>query len=89
VLTVSEDKEGAGPPVKLLAEKGLSALALVIDADGSLAKSMRVKGMPTTLIINAKGEEIARMEGEADWGEKSSLDAVLSLLDGTAPNPTR
>lgn len=83
VLTVSEDKEGAGPAVKLLAEKGLSNLPLVIDADGSIAKSVRVKGMPTTLIVNAKGEEVARMEGEADWGEKSSLDAVIGLLDGT------
>lgn len=85
VLTVSEDKEGAGPAMKLLAEKGLSALPLVVDADGSVAKSLGVRGMPTTLIINAKGEEIARMEGEADWGEKSSLDAVIGLLDVAAP----
>ncbi|MDO8606794.1 MAG: TlpA disulfide reductase family protein [Phaeospirillum sp.] len=88
VLTVSEDKEGAGPAVKLLAEKGLSHLPLVIDADGSLAKSMRVKGMPTTLIVNAKGEEVARMEGEVDWGEKSSFDGVISLLE-LAATPAR
>ena len=80
VLTVSEDKEGAGPAQKLLAEKGLS-LPLLVDADGSVAKSLRIRGLPTTLIINAKGEEIARMEGEADWGQKESLDAVLGLLN--------
>ncbi len=85
VLTVSEDKEGAGPPTKLLAEKGLSELPLLIDSDGSVAKAHRVKGMPTTLIVNAKGEEIARMEGEVDWSQKSSLDVVLGLLDGSLP----
>ncbi len=85
VLTVSEDKEGAGPPVHLLAEKGLGDLPLVVDADGALAKALGVRGMPTTLIINAKGEEIARMEGEADWGQRSSLDAVIGLLDIGVP----
>ena len=83
VLTVSEDKEGAGPAQKLLAEKGLS-LPLLVDADGSVAKALRVRGLPTTLIINAKGEEVARLEGEADWGEKSSLDTVLGLLNDAA-----
>jgi thiol-disulfide isomerase/thioredoxin len=79
VLTVSEDKEGAGPARKLLAEKGLS-LPLLVDADGSVAKALRIRGLPTTLIINARGEEVARREGEADWGETSSLDTVLGLL---------
>jgi thiol-disulfide isomerase/thioredoxin len=85
VITVSEDKEGAGPPTKLLADKGLTELPLLVDADGSVAKAHRVKGMPTTLIVNAKGEELARMEGEVDWSQKASLDVVLGLLDGSLP----
>lgn len=88
VLTVSEDKEGAAPALKLLADKGLSHLALVVDADGAVAKATNVRGMPTTLIIDAKGMEVARMQGEVDWSQKTSLDAVLSLLDIDAP-PTR
>jgi thiol-disulfide isomerase/thioredoxin len=85
VLMVSEDKEGAGPPVKVLAEKGLSNLRLVVDADGSVAKAHRVNGMPTTLIVNEKGVEVARMTGEADWSQKASLDVVIGLLNGTLP----
>jgi len=86
VLTVSEDKGGASLPVALLAEKGLSFLPLVIDANGALAEALGVRGMPTTLIVDGKGEEIARMEGEADWSQKSSLDAVIRLL-GNAASP--
>ncbi|OAN44689.1 thiol-disulfide isomerase [Paramagnetospirillum marisnigri] len=85
ILTVSEDKEGAAPALKLLEEKGLTHLALVVDADGSVAKAANVRGMPTSLIIDARGYEIARMQGEVDWSRKESLDAVLALLEVGAP----
>ncbi len=81
VITISEDKEGAAQSLKLLAEKGVPNLPLLVDADGSVAKVMRVRGLPTTVIVNAKGEEVGRMEGEADWGDKTSLDSVLKLLE--------
>jgi thiol-disulfide isomerase/thioredoxin len=87
VLTVSEDKEGGAPAKKFLAERGLSSLPLLVDADGSLAKSLGVKGMPTTLIINAQGEEVARVEGESDWSERAVLDVVTTLT--APPAPTR
>ncbi|RAU21211.1 TlpA family protein disulfide reductase [Paramagnetospirillum kuznetsovii] len=85
VLTISEDKEGAAPALKMLEDKGLKALPLIVDADGSVAKATSVKGMPTTLIIDAKGMEIARMEGEVDWSQKQSLDTILELLEVDAP----
>ena len=85
VLTVSEDVGGAGPPVKLLTARGLGFLPLVIDADGALAASLGIRGVPTTLIVNAKGEEVARLEGELDWGQESALDAVIGLLDLPRP----
>ena len=90
LITVNEDKEGGALATRYLAEKGLSELPLVVDANGSVAKALGVKGMPTSLIVNAKGEEVARMEGEADWGDKASLDIMINLLDlGAAPAPAR
>ena len=85
VLTVSEDRGGAGPPVKLLAEKGLSFLPLVVDADGALAQALGIRGMPTMLVVNGRGEEVARMEGGADWSRPESLEAVTGLLAAAAP----
>ncbi|MBI3446224.1 MAG: TlpA family protein disulfide reductase [Magnetospirillum sp.] len=90
LITVNEDKEGLPVASKFLAEKGLSDLPLVVDADGKVAKALGVKGMPTALIVNARGEEVARMEGEADWGDKASLDIMITLLElGPAPAPAR
>ncbi|CAA7617146.1 Thiol-disulfide isomeras and thioredoxin [Candidatus Terasakiella magnetica] len=80
LITISEDKEGVEHARKFLEEKGLTALPFLTDADGSVAKATRVKGLPTAIIVNGKGEEVARMEGEADWGTKETLDVVIELL---------
>ena len=90
LITINEDKEGAALATKYLAEKGLSELPLLVDADGAVAKALGIRGIPTALMVNAKGEEVARMEGEADWGDKASLDIMINVLKlGATPAPGR
>lgn len=79
VLTVNVDKEGAPVARKFLEERGLD-LPVILDQDGSISKVMNVRGMPTALLVNVKGEETARMEGEADWSQPHVVDVVRELL---------
>lgn len=80
VLTVNVDKEGAPVAKKFLEERGIADMPVILDPDGSVSKVLKVRGMPTALLVNAKGEETARMEGEADWAGPGVIDVVLELL---------
>ncbi|WP_102225582.1 TlpA family protein disulfide reductase [Acidimangrovimonas sediminis] len=56
-------------------------LPILIDPQAALAHKMGVMGLPVTLILNAQGEEIGRLIGEADWSGDDAR-AVLGALIG-------
>jgi thiol-disulfide isomerase/thioredoxin len=87
VLTVNVDKEGAPVALKFLKDHGIEGLPVILDRDTSVSKALEVKGMPTALLINTKGEEVARMEGEADWSTTNAVDVVATLMDLKAVPP--
>ncbi|MXU63990.1 TlpA family protein disulfide reductase [Oceanomicrobium pacificus] len=66
------------------AETGVEHLPILLDPKGALARSLGVLGLPTTLILDAEGREIARLQGEADWFADETLavlDALQAALD--------
>lgn len=76
VLPLSIDK--AADLEKAREELALSPpLPLYIDSEVQGLSKWSVVGMPTTLILNADGLEVARFEGEADW----SAPEVKTLID--------
>ena len=48
-------------------ETGATHLPLYTDPSGKLFATLKAVGMPTTLIIDREGKEIARLVGPADW----------------------
>lgn len=56
-------------------------LPLHTDARQNLARSMGVLGLPVTVILNPEGNEIARLQGDADW-HSDSAKAIISALIG-------
>ncbi|KIL98302.1 Thiol:disulfide oxidoreductase TlpA [Paramagnetospirillum magnetotacticum MS-1] len=90
VLTINVDKEGAPVAKKFLEERGIADMPVILDPDGSVSKSLQVRGMPTALLVNVKGEETARMEGEADWSGPGVVELVVDLLTlPSLPVPAR
>jgi thiol-disulfide isomerase/thioredoxin len=90
VLTINVDKEGAPAAKKFLEERGITDMPVILDPDGSVSKALKVRGMPTALLVNTKGEETARMEGEADWSGPGVVDLVVEMLKlPSLPVPAR
>ena len=54
-------------------------LPLHTDARSNLARSMGVLGLPVTVILDPEGNEIARLQGDADWNSDSA-QAIISAL---------
>lgn len=67
VITLSVDRGGAGKGEKFLNELGVKHVQRLYDPSYKSARAVALIGLPTTLLINAQGQEIGRLAGEADW----------------------
>ena len=49
-------------------------IKIYFDPEITLAKTFLLRGVPTSIIFNKKGEEFARIIGSIDFGDKKFLD---------------
>ncbi len=79
VLPISLDRAGLAKVQEFYAQHGLSSLPLRNDKGGAAGRAFTLRGLPTSIIIDAKGREIGRLEGDAPWDgpEAAALFAAL------------
>jgi len=88
VLAVSLDTQGVDRARDFLSEIGVGHLTFRIDPSGRLFQELkkvgRGVGLPTSLLIDAKGCEIAYLPGPADWASEDARALVQAAVKGTA-----
>src|SRR3546814_70278 len=67
VVALSIDRAGMGVVDAFYAEIGVKSLARYIDESGKSAQQLNAVGLPTTLLLDREGREIARHVGPAAW----------------------
>jgi thiol-disulfide isomerase/thioredoxin len=67
VVALSIDRAGMGVVDAFYAEIGVKSLARYIDGSGKAAQQLNTVGLPTTLLLDREGREIARHVGPAEW----------------------
>ena len=67
VLPLSIDRAGLPVVKRFYEELGLQKLGIYLDPSGAGSRALGVPGVPTTLLINREGREVARKMGVADW----------------------
>ena len=82
VVTVATGRNPRPAMEAFFDEIGVDNLPLHTDARQSFSRSMGVLGLPVTLIIDPQGDEIARLQGDADWHSDSAA-AIIQALIGT------
>jgi len=88
VLTLSEDRGGA-PVIKRFYKKlGIRNLPVLLDKRGEVLRKLRVRGLPTTLLIDARGNEVGRVVGPAEWDSPEAIALVRGCL-GSLPQDRR
>jgi thiol-disulfide isomerase/thioredoxin len=80
VVAVNIDKGGPEKAKAFLQETGATHLALYTDPPGKLFAALKAVGMPTTLIIDRNGKEIARLVGPADWGSPEAKRVIEAAI---------
>ena len=83
VVPVSVDLGGRKPVDKFYDDLGVKALSKYLDPSNESAKALGLRGLPTTLIIDREGREIARIEGEAPWDSSETIARFETMLAGS------
>ena len=84
-LAVVTIATGRNPPPAMagfFAEIGVDNLPLHRDPRQALARTLGVLGLPVTLILDRGGNEIARLQGDADWNSDSAQTILAAIVAG-------
>jgi thiol-disulfide isomerase/thioredoxin len=79
VVAVSLDRGGRPVVDRFYDEMHVSHLAKYLDPSSASATALGLRGMPTTLVIDRQGREVARVEGIAAW-DGPDIEKVLEGL---------
>jgi thiol-disulfide isomerase/thioredoxin len=67
VVALSIDRKGVEAVRGFYQEVGVENLAIYLDPSGRGSRGLGLPGVPTTLLIDQEGHEVARKMGEAEW----------------------
>ena len=86
VLAISEDHAGASVVQPFIAQHDLGRLKIYLDPKGTIVHAFEARGLPTSLLIDADGKVLGRVEGGADWDSDSMRAALAKLLPPAKPS---
>ena len=58
-------------------ELNIKNLKIFFDKDLNFVKEFKLRGVPTTILINRQGKEFARIIGEVNFEDKKFLEWLL------------
>ena len=81
VLAVAAGRNPIPSVERFLDEIDVHNLTVLYDPKQSFSSSMGVLGLPTTILFDRDGSEIARLTGDADWASESALSIISAVAD--------
>jgi thiol-disulfide isomerase/thioredoxin len=80
VVALSIDRKGLSVVAPFYRRLGLKALGIYVDETGQAASALGSVGIPTTLLIDKTGREIARKLGPAEWDSPETTALIRRNL---------
>ena len=80
VAAISEDRGGAKVVEPFVAKLGLAKVKVYLDPKSEVGHAFAVRGLPTTVVIDANGKLVGRVEGAAEWDMPKMLMALQPFL---------
>ncbi len=81
VVALGIDKQPAAAE-RFLGEMPLGALAVYADPEAQAAGALGARGVPVSILLDAQGREIGRLEGAADWASDEAVLLVRAAITG-------
>jgi hypothetical protein len=81
VVAVSEDRNPAVVQ-PFFSEHHIGHLAHYHDPGGALASAFGIRGLPTSALIDRKGNVVGRIEGPAEWDSSQAKALIRHYMGG-------
>ncbi|MCH2077072.1 MAG: TlpA family protein disulfide reductase [Rhodobacteraceae bacterium] len=81
VVTIATGRNKVEGMQKFFYEIAVDNLPMFRDPKQAVARDMAVLGLPTTVILDPEGNEIARLRGDADWASESAKSIISALIE--------
>ena len=78
VLAINMEQPNKLKTKKFFDDLNINNLKIYFDPKLNFVKEFKLRGVPTTVLVNKKGEEFARIIGEVDFEEKKFLKWLLN-----------
>ena len=80
VVAVAQDRSGRGKVEKFLADVGAKHITPYLDTSMKSGRAWGAIGLPTSILIDRKGNEVARLIGGANWSSPDALKLIDALV---------
>lgn len=80
VAAVSLDRLGWPSIDRTTESLGVRHVHLFHDLNRELARKLNVVGLPTTIVLDRDGREVARLIGAGEWGDPALRDQLRALM---------
>ena len=79
IYPINIGKENPNKVNNFFAELGINNLEPYFDNPSTLAKIFSLRGLPTTILLNSKGEEFARIIGSINFDDENFINWLKNL----------
>lgn len=77
VLALSQDRLDPAKVQAFVDKHGLGSLTIMQDRTGDSGRAYGIRGLPTSVVLDAEGREIARAEGVPEWLGEAARKAMM------------
>jgi len=88
VVAINIDTRATDKPRKWLADVGIKHLAYYADPSAKVFQELKAAGkalgMPTTLIVDPQGCELATLAGPAEWASDDAIKLIEAAIGARA-----
>jgi len=76
VVALSIDRQGLEVVAPFFKRMGLANLAIYLDREARSMSALRITGLPTTVLIDPTGREVARWPGAREWDQPATVAEI-------------
>ncbi|MDE0725775.1 MAG: TlpA disulfide reductase family protein [Alphaproteobacteria bacterium] len=82
VMAISSDRQGLEVIRKFYRQYKIKHLAVFNDKSSKATRAFKAYGLPTSVLIDARGRELGRLVGPAEWNSEQAVALIKAAIAG-------
>jgi thiol-disulfide isomerase/thioredoxin len=86
IIALSQDFKGVGPVKEFYQAMQIKYLDIYLDEKNKIFNELHISGLPTSLVVDAEGQIVAKISGEVDWYNEEIEQLLLKHAQNATKN---